>query len=440
MSKRQFIWAVTLTTIAWGIGSGLSSPPVAGFIIGADSFDKALAWMVGGLLTGLVLRWSTPVFKWRFALALGLGWALAGLLHPTAGLVAGSVITILVLRYASPRVEWLHSLIILIGWLTGGSLSLLIETLPPVPAAPVLQVTLAVISGLIAGLMGGAATFWGLRLAEWGAVDDDPHTWTITRLIKALDDNPVMERLVKKRLEKEVYAITGAAFGVGLLGLLVSMSIWGRIKGYFTFQSTVVPLLIYLVTLAPTARSPLVVASIAALLTASDANKQQFQLLRMTPISEREVTWAYSVAPLRLLRGLLTFEYIVMLLMLTGAMCAFLPSFPTVDREMFLATMMGMLMLAVGLVGMNVLAAAVGVRVALWWREPSLAAVIAPLGMLMIILLVLLAAVNGLQILASAPTVRVGVGFMLLMIAPYVAAMELMDHTQPWKDVPGGTT
>ncbi len=433
MSKRQFIWAVTLTTIAWGIGGGLSSPPV----VGGTSVDKMLAWLIGGLLTGLVLRWSTPVFKWRFVLALALGWALAGLLNRPGGLAAGSLITVLVLRYASLRVGWLHSLIILIGWLTGGALSLLIETLPPTTTVPFLQVTLAVIAGLIAGLLGGGATFWGLRLAEWETVNDDPHTWTISRLVKKLDDNPVMERLVKKRLEKEVYAITGAAFGVGLLALLVSMSVWSRIKGYFTFQSTVVPLLIYLVTLAPTARSPLVVASIAALLTASDADKQQFQLLRMTPLSEREVTWAYAIAPLRMLRGLLTFEYIVMLLMLTGAMCAFLPSFPSVEREVFLATMLGMLMLAASLIGMNVLAAAVGVRVALWMREPSLAAVIAPLGMLMIILVMLLAAINGLQMLASAPTIEGGVGFMLLMIAPYVAAMELMDHTQPWKDVPG---
>jgi hypothetical protein len=440
MSKRQFIWAVTLTTLAWGIGSGLSSPPAAGWIGGLDSSQRALAWLVGGLLTGLVLRWTTPMFRWRFVLVLGLGWALAGWLQRTAGLAAGSLITVLILRHTSPRVEWLHSLIILIGWVVGGALSLLVESLPPATILPVLQVSLAVISGLIAGLVGGAATFWALRLAEWGAVIDDPHTWTIPALIRTLDDNPVMERLIGKRLEKEIYVITGAAFGVGLLALLVSMSVWGRIKGYFTLQSTVVPLLIYLVTLAPTARSPLVVASIAALLTAADADKQQFQLLRLTPISEREVTWAYSVAPLRMLRGLLTFEYIVMLLMLTGAMCAFLPSFPTVDREVFLATMVAMLMLAVGLVGMNILAAAVGVRAALWLREKSLAAVIAPMGMLMVILLVLLLAVNGLQVLASAPTVQVGVGFMLLMVAPYVAAVELMDHTQPWRDVPGGTT
>jgi hypothetical protein len=214
--------------------------------------------------------------------------------------------------------------------------------------------------------------------------------------------------------------------------LLISMSVWSRVKTTFNIQNPAIPLLVYLVTLAPTVRAPMVVAAIAGLLAGADASKQQFDLLRLAPRTEREITWVYTIAPLRLTRGLLTFEYIVMVLMLAAASCAFLPSYVEASRQDVLTVILVLLMLSIGLLGMNVLAAAVGMRVALWWRDPSVATPLAPVFTLMIIIGALVVAVAGLRQMAAQPSTQLVIGFFFLMLSPYVIALELVDSAQPW--------
>jgi hypothetical protein len=81
---------------------------------------------------------------------------------------------------------------------------------------------------------------------------------------------------------------------------------------------------------------------------------------------------------------------------------------------------------------MNVVAAAVGMRVALWWRDPSVATPLAPLFTLMIIIVALVIAVAGLRRMAAQPSPQLFIGFFFLMLTPYVAALELIDSAQPW--------
>jgi hypothetical protein len=274
---------------------------------------------------------------------------------------------------------------------------------------------------------------WALGRAGWGGeIRPGERPQRLLGVPKMLESSPLMERLVLREVDRELYTFLGVAFALGVMTLLISMAVWSRVRTAFNVQNPAIPLLVYLVTLAPTVRAPLVVAAISGLLAGSDASKQQFDLLRLAPRTEREITWVYTIAPLRLTRGLLTFEYIVMVLMLAAASCAFLPSYVGASREDTLAIIAALLMMSLSLLGMNVLAAAVGMRVALWWRDPAVATPLAPLFTLMIIIAALVVAVAGLRRVAAEPSAQLTIGFFFLMLAPYVAALELIDSAQPW--------
>lgn len=393
-----------------------------------------LIWLGGGLITGLVLWIAEPSFRWHHVLLLTSGWGLAAPFAWAVRAAIGATITLLALRRSSPDLSFLASITIVAAWAAGwivpaGVARLLIGTtsLAPINAA---------LSGMLMGATGGAATLIALHYARRD--NTKPRTSARSRsiagMLRTLPSNPVMARLASIDLERPMYVLLGAIFGVGIAILLVSMSLWRNLRAIPGASSSIIPLLLYLVTLAPTVRAPLVVSGLGALLTGRDAGRQQFQLLRLTPISDREIAWAYTLTPLRLTRGLLTFEYTAMLLMSAAAMCAFLPSFTNWDETTTLLLLTGLVMLSIGMVGLNLLAAAVGMRIALRFRDPNLSAAVT-LGVVLILsLLMMLAAIDALAAAANNPSLAVLAGFLLIMAAPYVTALELMDSTHPWAE------
>jgi hypothetical protein len=442
VDRGKRIRVILLVIAAWGLAGAISARLFGQFYDFTPSPDALggrsvllgpmAIWLVGGLVTALALLWTNPRLSWGRALALACGWALCGPLRWEVRAALGGLITALVLRRASRRVLWTHGLVIVAGWLLAGAVSYFV--LPLIPAVGFARTTLIPIAhGLLFGAVGGGVMVWVLDRVEWGGgARPDEGRQRIFGLARMLEASPLMERLVLKEVDRELYTFLGVAFALGVMTLLISMSVWSRVKATFNIQNPAIPLLVYLVTLAPTVRVPLVVAAISALLAGSDASKQQFDLLRLAPRTEREITWVYTIAPLRLTRGLLTFEYIVMLLMLSAASCAFLPSYVGASRQTTETIIVVLLMLSVSLLGMNVLAAAVGMRVALWWRDPSVATPLAPLFTLMIIIAALVVAVTGLRRMATEPSAQLVIGFFFLMLSPYLAALELVDSAQPW--------
>jgi len=433
--------AVLLLALAWasaGALAALAAARLAPVIVGEEmlSFLRlALEGLIGGLGTAAVLGWENRSLKLHQALIIVLGWALSRPLTWYFSLTVGGFVTALVARRVHPRLGLRGAGAITLGWLAGwGIPALVLNVLPIPPADLVTEALTAAAVGLISGGIGGGFMLQQLANAGWGTAGAPPDqdSRLISDLMRHLERNPVMDRLVKSSIEAQIYIIVGAAFGVGAGGLLLSMSIWARLRSNLP-EAAFIPFLIYILTLTPTARVPMVVSSIAALLTATDASKQQFDLLRLTPISGRELSWAYTLAPLRLLRGLLSFEYIVMLLMFSGALCVYLPALPLANNVALIATAACALMAGVGLVGLNLLAAAIGVRIALLYREVSRSALIAPVLTLAVTLVILIPAITGLSSVAANPSLQALLGFVFFMILPYVAALELMDTAHPWK-------
>lgn len=444
MTRRRIALLTGLSALAWA-GAGLlsvallggwvaSPPPLVGRALMPVFFGQLAVWGLGGLLTALLLARTSQRFTWNRVLLAALGWAFAGPLRWEVRVAAAGLITVLLLRRASRAVRWPRGLAILAGWALAWALPFYgFALIKPTPSGPVGTAIIAALHGALFGAVGGGVMFVMLRGAGWGS---ERHAGALRRrvagMLRLLETSPVMARLHNREVDRQLYTLLIAIFLLGVMALLLSMTIWQRVRQTIPVQGAAIPLIIYLVTLAPTVRSPLVVAAITALLAAADADRQRFELLRLTLISDREVAWAYTVAPLQLARGLLTFEYIVMLLMLVGASCAFLPGFLNAGNQLVLGMLAGLLMMSIGLLGMNVVAAAVGMRVAFWWRDASVATVLALIFTLMLVILALVAAVDGLRMMAVQPSMQVLIGFLFLMIAPYAFALELMDTAQPW--------
>jgi hypothetical protein len=390
----------------------------------------AAIWLARGLALAVALRLTGIMSQWTQIGILAGVWMLCGMLQwylrwPVAGLL-----TLLITHGYALSVRWKDAGIILAAFIiapfiTAWSVTTLLAVIP--------IIGLTFLQGMLLGFLVAGILYW--RLASKQALtssDREADNSSLRAMLQINRKNPVMQRLLGLNIERQIYMLVAAAFGLGIMGLLSSMFMWNRVRVSLSGQGAMIPLLVYLVTLAPTVRMPFVVAATSALLTATDAQTQQFELLRLTPVTGRKIAWIYTLAPLRHTRGLLTFEYIVMLLMLSAAMCAFLPSFPSTENQIILSMFLSLIMVSLALLGTNLLASAVGMRIAFRLRKPGLAAVIAPMIMLMLILPGLAVIVDSLSSLSSDFSVEVLVGLSLFTMAPYIAAVKLVDTTKPW--------
>jgi hypothetical protein len=77
-------WMHILAVVAgWACGGALQgvvngAHGTLGYLGVGLGFDLGIAWAVGGLSTGLVLRWARQFVQWKPVLIMTIGWAIAG--------------------------------------------------------------------------------------------------------------------------------------------------------------------------------------------------------------------------------------------------------------------------------------------------------------------------------------------------------------------------
>lgn len=138
---------------------------------------------------------------------------------------------------------------------------------------------------------------------------------------------------------------------------------------------------------------PAVVAGLAALLTARDVRSESFSLLRLTSISGQALFQAYVMSTLDRLRVLLAIAFgmiplyamllapvsLLIMVMVSAMQTPMLMEWDITVRLIYYA------LIGVGLWGMSLFAAVMGVNVGLRARSPILAASIAPVGVIVVL-------------------------------------------------------
>jgi hypothetical protein len=176
-------WLVCWEVVGWLFIYGDYVGPVFVFLA------LAIAGCVGGLVTGLVLRWRQPASPWKqvavVTLGWGIGWAIAGAIRPTwgiAGAIAGLVgglTTALTLKWTRPSFRWKHIAIVTLGWGIGWAVGGAIQewavggALHQVVVGPIRETDLYLIGWALRAGIGGAigswVMFWQLREAGQSA-------------------------------------------------------------------------------------------------------------------------------------------------------------------------------------------------------------------------------------------------------------------------------
>jgi hypothetical protein len=277
----------------------------------------------------------------------------------------------------------------------------------------------------------------------------------------ASQDNPLVARLGRAGRGLSVRAAAWAGLGLGLAGL--ALCVWNL----FRPLRTDLPLFIELIAWLALLVLPPVVGSVAARITAADRASEAYALMRLTSLSDRDIVRGYVVAALLRMRlalaaalaafpaaavGLIhvTLEITaVFCTIMYGSLMYYVGTAPTCLPWPALGTPLMMLAvapLALAPWGMILLAAVLGVGLALWTRRAVWAALGASLLSLAVGLLVLIIAFDrtggGWVVLSSAPEQipAPGVGTivpksllaLLALAAPPLLALFVLRLARRW--------
>jgi hypothetical protein len=230
-----------------------------------------------------------------------------------------------------------------------------------------------------------------------------------------MQSNPLAARLTVNARWPSARIALWFALGLGVVSL--ALSTWTVLQAVPSFSLMAA---IFIPGMAVTWLAPLVIAAAAAYRTARHTHHEEYQLMRLTDLSEAEIVWGYVLVAahrvrvlLALVVGLMPALVVIWLVALgslttlglgPGASSTEVSSAPT-QREVIA---MGLKITAtvIAMWGGNLLGAGLGVGLGLWWRSAIVAAVFATLATFIgIVLLTALAAV--------APVVVLPVGYLL---------------------------
>lgn len=258
----------------------------------------------------------------------------------------------------------------------------------------------------------------------------------------ALSNNPVYDRLVRNAKSPSLRLVLWLAFGLGLIVLAVSG--WDVI--YTPRDGSFLLWPLGLAGWAVALITPGIAGAIAVLLPARDQATEEYQLLRLTALSEKTIVWGYLLASLykvRMLLGLVVALAPAAVLWPAGSINTYvILSDPILRvRSDPIGTSMLFLAIMFGLWVMNLLATAHGTAVGLRARNATLAAalvgfemVVAP-GIVLAAVLTLLGPSIGSQIpdmLRRAAAVSAGVCVLVpCLVTVGVIAMAQRSVREP---------
>jgi hypothetical protein len=170
---REMPWTTLLViTAGWAIAFAVGATLLGlGVAYGFWFMTGAGVGAIGGLITGLAVRQTSPSFQWKQLLMVIGGWAIGALigwfgflswvwLIPSlVGWLVGGLATGLALREAESHLQWKPLLVIATGWAIAPLATL------PMRYLLALRGTLdALASGAIVGAVGGGVMLWVLNL------------------------------------------------------------------------------------------------------------------------------------------------------------------------------------------------------------------------------------------------------------------------------------
>ncbi|MBI3241948.1 MAG: hypothetical protein HYZ49_06610 [Chloroflexi bacterium] len=271
--------------------------------------------------------------------------------------------------------------------------------------------------------------------------------------------NPLLTRLTAKPSRLSARVCFWLAFGLGVSTLLVSTQLF-LADHNSNFRTPIYLLPMLFAALA--AAVPPIVALIAGSLTARNVSDGSYELLTTTTLSDASIVQGYVFAALYRARGLLALAVGLAPPLVVGMLDSALHASlflcrvnhfyhtgdynPRMDYSVCAmpSASVGLtwLLIALGLWGLNLLAAALGVGLALRWRNPLVVATFAPLAALLLPLsffwhwqipnsLKTLDVMLWLFDLTLVDAAKWQISF-LFMLAPYALTLALLHSSQRW--------
>ncbi len=254
--------------------------------------------------------------------------------------------------------------------------------------------------------------------------------------------NPLVERLTRRGKWPSGRAALWLAFGLGLASLAVAT--WETLR-MESDQPGLASMILLALAWLLTILTPPITAVFATILVSRDARSETYDLLHVTTLSEAALVRGYVFAALHRVRVLLALIvglmpalavgmvqvgiavavifYSIMLYPYPGYQDGPYGASPGLDPVHVTGPALACMAIAIGLWGLNWPAAALGVGLALRWRESAVVTIVAPMAMLLIAtslpLLVLLT--NGMGRAAAAA-----------LLTPYILGAAAMGLARQW--------
>lgn len=182
-SEKTKLWyAILWTTVGWAFCSAIYW--VISEIYGWESTQagivNTLLWAIGGLITGILLRWTDLSFRWNRILMIAIGWPVAMFIganvsmniydtwdKPINGLIRGIIgglVTALALQQSNQSIHWRQIFLITIGWTVGSVISWVIGDIiyDAYDLGTYLWAIPGALTGAITGAIGSLVMYWQL--------------------------------------------------------------------------------------------------------------------------------------------------------------------------------------------------------------------------------------------------------------------------------------
>ncbi len=383
-----------------------------------------------GLAIGFVCVISAPALDRRAVPLIAGAWLLDGLMlpRPLAALdvmlvaLLAFLSTGLIVRWFGLPVGWRRFAGMTALWALGSAVFALAAWLAR-------SATAWLLAAVASGALAGAIIPWGLgHLTRSAQHRRLPLIWTPHSMKVFIDTSPIIRRIGRRSAAASTASRLGIVVGLGMLAAL-SIVVLSFSSGAVNVWGVGCAAAVMMIPLSAIFLPPLVASAVAATLTGVDIREAGFDLLRLTHLTAPEVSWAYAIAALRGLGSLLSYQFAMLGLAAVFLLCPYFTLFPLWGYDVRSAALpLGALAGVGALLGLDVFGAAVGYRLALFRQRDVEPSILAPLLVLIAALALLGGLVLALGMLTTVSPQRGVVLLVLLALAPYAIAADLLDN------------